>query len=238
MASGKVIEGVISAVNPGLGWLLRTAGAAEVISDLLAKLLDWKAGQVKLLGAEAVLQGSAGIGAQLDAELGFAGGKLTFKCKAGVTFGLGAGVTVNLSIDAVEGVKFAIVAIGKADELVAKLANLVKNWAHESIDDLIREASGLWGDLFNWLSSDNKIREAVAKKAHEVVPADVRGQWIETLSKDWCGGADEAAMVEILRFSQKNGDLAQVLAAGLSKEEIIKELQGLGNKLAAIQILT
>lgn len=213
----------LSAGYPGLGWLLRQADTAAVIADVLADQLDWSAGKQRLLAVEGLIEGSAGIGAKLMGKAGFSGGKITFKWAAGVTFGLGAGVAVNVSLDAVEGMKLALVSVDNGVAAIKSLASSLKSFLKSNASMFIDKLGGMWNSFFGWLSADNTIRDAIANKAHELAPAETRGEWIETLASGWCGDEDELAIIEILKASKRRGDLAAVLGAGLSKDEILDE---------------
>lgn len=220
---------LISAINvaaPGLGWLLNQAGAGEGLATLFQNAFSWDPGKTRLLGVEAALEGSAGIGARIDAKAGFSGGKITFKMSAGLTFGLGGGVNVNVSVGVVDGIKLALVTLDNVAGAIPELATMATTWLQGNVTQLVSGAFALWDAIVGWFTADDKIREAVANRAHEVAPAQLRAEWIETLSSGWCGNEDEDAIIAILRFSKSNGDLGQVLSAGMDRDDILWELGG------------
>ena len=228
--SATAIIKLISAVNPSLGWLFKQMGGAEAAEQLLEWLFSWGAtGKVPLIGVEAMGEGSAGVGAQAMAKAGIKGGKLDFMAKANATWGLGLGGMVKVMLDVVEGPKYAILCLGE-------LLPMAEKYASEQMDKAI--AAGLSGvtALWDWLSADDKAREAVANGAHKVLGAKERGEMIKTMMSGFCGDADEDAIVAILRFSKGKGDLWSVVRHAGGKDDILWALDG-AQDTAAVKIL-
>ncbi|MED5373304.1 MAG: DUF4157 domain-containing protein [Myxococcota bacterium] len=202
----SLVDTASSAV-PGLGWILRQIGADEVAKSVLTDLITWgPAGKKPILGVEATGEGSLGVGAQIAAKVGFSGGKLSFTWGANVTWGVGLGAKVGVTIDALEGVKLALIVGGE-------LAGIAADFITQQVSQLGGWAKGLWDKFWGWFSADDKVREAVANRAHELADAGQRAEMLGTLMSGWTGGDDQDAMIEILRFSKVNGDLGAVLRA-------------------------
>lgn len=208
--NATTIIDMLSLGNPGLGWILRQLGAETAAQKILELMFSWgAAGKTSLLAMEAGAQGSAGVGAGVEAQMKFAGGQLRLKFAANATWGLGLGGHVSVVFDALEGVKFAMVVMGE-------LKNVVQDWISQHISDIIKKAGGLLDSVMDWFSADDKVREAVKNRAHEVVGAAERGQLCDTLYSGWFSDDDEVAVMTILRFSKSKGQLSATLAAGPS----------------------
>ena len=66
----------------------------------------------------------------------------------------------------------------------------------------------LWDALFG---ADDAMREAVANGEHRYLDSAGRAEMIDTMMSGVCGDADENAILEILYFSESNGDLRSVV---------------------------
>ena len=219
-SSASTIVDLVSMGNPAISWVMHQVGADTVAEKLLGMLFSWGgAATIPLVGIEGIVEGSAGAGAQIQAKLAFSGGKLEFTWGANVTWGVGLGAQVNVTFDAVEGLKFGLIVMGE-------LAEHVKAWAMEKLSDLGSFGADLLDSIFSWFSADDKVREAVANKAHEIASPAQRAEMIDTLIGGWCGNDDENAVLEILRFSRSNGDLSAVLSAGPDRDDILWALDG------------
>jgi hypothetical protein len=208
--NARTVVDLLAMGNPGLGWILRQLGAETAAQKILELLFSWgAAGRTSLLALEGGVQGSAGIGASAEAKMGFAGGKLTLKLAANATWGLGLGGSVSVVFDAVEGVKFALVVMGE-------LRPIVSQWLNDNLQAIIGRAGGMFNDVMDWFSADDKVREAVKNRAHEVVDAKKRGLMCDTLYGGWFSSDDEQAVMTILRYSKSKGELSTVLANGPS----------------------
>ena len=205
--NAQTVVDVLAMGNPGLGWLLRQCGADTATEKLLNVLFAWgSAGKTSLLAIEGGLQGSAGAGASAEAQMGFSGGKLRLKLAASATWGLGLGGTVSVVFDPVEGVKFALVVMGE-------LKPIVTQWVGEHVREIVGRAGSLFDGILDWFAADDKVRDAVKHRAHEVLDVGQRAQMCDTLHGGWFSGDDEEAVMTILRHSKGRGDLAAVLAA-------------------------
>jgi len=94
---------------------------------------------------------------------------------------------------------------------LGELMPIAEQFAKEQIDAAVAKGLDVANAIWDWLNADDKVREAVANGAHEVVGYKERGDMINTLMGGWCGDADEDAIVEILRASKRKGDLRRVL---------------------------
>jgi len=63
--------------------------------------------------------------------------------------------------------------------------------------------------------ADDKVRAEVAAGKHEGLPPKGRGRFIEVMMAGYCGDEDEDQILEILRFSERNGDLHRVIGCTL-----------------------
>lgn len=205
--NARTVVDMLSMNNPGLGWLLRQLGAEAAAEKILELLFSWgAAGKTSLLALEGGLQGSAGIGASAEAKMSFSGGRISLKFGANATWGLGLGGSVSVVFDAVEGVKFALVVMGE-------LRPVVSQWLGDNMQAIIGRAGGLFNDVFDWFAADDKVREAVKNRAHEVVDAQKRAQMCDTLYGGWFSSDDEEAVMTILRYSKGKGELSRVLGS-------------------------
>jgi hypothetical protein len=165
---------------------------------------------VPLLGVEGMVEGSVGAGAAAMAEIGFSGSRFVWHTKANLTWGVGVGASVKITLDMVEGIKYALLVLGELREPAV-------NYATQKIKEGLSSIGDALDGFLSWLSSDDKVREMVAKHAHLVVGPDERATMLDTLmggTLSYCGPDDEDAIVKILQHSYSNGDLAAVIAAG------------------------
>ncbi len=208
-----------SSAVPGLGWVMRQVGADEVVERLITSVLTWgPEGEIPVLGVEGTGEGSLGVGAQISAKVGFSGGKLSFTWGANATWGVGLGAKVSVNIDALEGIKLALVVGGE-------LASIATDWIADAVSDMAGFGASLWESFWGLFSGDDKVREAVANDAHKLADATQRGEMLKKLMSGWTGGDDQDAMIEILRFSNASGDLNAVLAVA-DKDDVRGELDG------------
>ena len=220
---GSMIDGIAASV-PGLGWVVQQVGADQIVKSLLEKVLTWgSAGATPILGVEGTAEGSLGVGAQVAAKVGFKGGKFSMEFGANATWGVGLGAKVSVTIDAIEGVKLALVVGGE-------LYKYARDWVTEKAGDFSDWAGGLWDSFMGWFSADDKVREMVANNVHMCVDASKRAQMLRTLMGGWTGGDDEQAMMSILRYSKAAGDLSQVTAI-VSASELRGELGSMVNAI-------
>lgn len=220
---GSMIDGIAASV-PGLGWVVKKVGADQIVKSLLEKVLTWgAAGATPILGVEGTAEGSLGVGAQVAAKVGFKGGKFSMEFGANATWGVGLGAKVSVTIDAIEGVKLALVVGGE-------LYKYARDWVSEKAADFSGWASGVWDSIMGWFSADDKVREMVANDVHKCVDASKRAEMLRTLMGGWTGGDDEQAMMSILRYSKAAGDLGQVTAI-VSKSELRGELGSMVNSI-------
>lgn len=220
--SADMILDSILLINPPLGWLLKKMDSGKAIDFLCQALFGMgKEGTVDLGTGEAEVEGSAGVGGEAGAGMGFQNGKFNFYANAKATWGLGFGTKVKVGLDLVEGVLFGMVAGGE-------LWSRAKNYIGDLIDPsaLMGSLGSLWDGLTGWFSQDDQIREMVRAGAHTLAPVAERGRMLESLMSGWTGGDDQQAMLDILRFSAQNGDLSQVYAAAGGKNSVLSELDG------------
>ncbi len=218
-ASAVVLD-LVTVISPGLGWLLQMAGAEEVVQEILGALIAWGgAGEVSLLGIEASLTGSAGVGGKLQARLGFTGGKFSLTLSANATWGLGLGTDVLVTLDAIEGVKFALIVMGE-------LRSVVDQWLASELDALKDEALERIDSIFEWFSADDVVRDAVKHGAHLVVGAAEKAQMVRTLADGVCGDEDEDAILSILEAAKAAGHLSEVVSKAGGADALLWDLDG------------
>lgn len=221
----RIADNLVDALSmgsEGLAWLLDQVAAEEGAQKLLSALFEWGAqGIVPLIGIEAQVEGSAGAGAQACFKLRRAGGRFEFKAGASATYGVGMGTQVVISLDAVEGMKFALICAGE-------LYERGWDWAIDEARALGGEILGAVADLrdwlFEWFAADDKVREAVAQGAHRFVPPRERGRMIATLCDGGVANASEDAILEIITYSASVSDLALVLQSAKDLGTTIDDL--------------
>lgn len=220
--SADMILDSILLINPPLGWLLKKMESGKAIDYLCQTLFGMgKEGTVDLGTGEAEIEGSAGVGGEAGAGMGFQNGKFSFYANAKATWGLGFGTKVKVGLDLVEGVLFGMVAGG---ELWSQAKNQLGNLINPSA--LMGSMGSLWSGMTGWFSQDDKIREIVNAGAHTLAPAGERGRMLNTLMSGWTGDEEQQAMLEILQFSAERGDLARVYNAAGGKNNVLGELDG------------
>ena len=202
----NLVNNVITMIHPGIAWLLRQVGVGVLVGKL-AGMLGWKEGMVSLLGLEVGASGSLGLGAHIEAAVGFKGGKLQFKWSMGATWGMGLGTSLDVTLDAKEGVKFALALAGR----VPDLQGVATDWLVKNAKGLVDSIGNIWQNIADWFGADVKIREMVAQRVHEVVPADKRAEMVSTLIGGFCSADDAAAVIQILKFTKKKGDMGALL---------------------------
>lgn len=221
--SAQALIKLITAVNPPLGWLLNSLGGEQATHQLLEWLFEWGSqGKTPLLGIEAMGEGSAGIGVKANAAIGLRGGKFEFQAQANVTFGVGLGGKVKVMLDAVEGPKLAVLCLGEFMPIAEKFA---KEQVDKAIAKGLMFAEGVWDAIWEWFGADDKVREMVANGAHRVLGWKERAQMINTLLDGWTGEEDQDAVMQILRFSQRKGDMWSVLSEA-TPDDILSDLDG------------
>lgn len=208
------------AVNPGLAWIAEQAGGVEFAEKMIHKFFDWAgaAAKVNLMGIEALVEGSVGIGGKVEAAVGFQHGKLTLTAAASGTVGVGLGSTVRINLDLLEGARFALIVGGVFEPAARK-------WVEQKVAELSDDIGDLVDGILDWFSADDKVRDAVAHRAHELVGPAERAKMIETMLSGFTGDDDEQAILTILEFSRKKGDLQQVLAI-VPADDILWDLDG------------
>jgi hypothetical protein len=84
------------------------------------------------------------------------------------------------------------------------------------LEGLLAFVSGERPNLLDALfGADDKVRAEVAAGKHEGLPPKGRGRFIEVMMAGYCGDEDEDQILEILRFSERNGDLHRVIGCTL-----------------------
>jgi len=202
--------------------LLDAMGADELIGFVMDQLLKWgPAGDIALLSIEGKGEGSAGIGAKAGLDAGFSGGKVTFKALVGVTFGVGAGGSVKVSADCVQGPLFLIIIAGEA-------MKEIEGWLKAQIKDGLMAIAGWGGKLLDWFDEDDKAVELIRNDGHTLMGAQDRAQLVDKML-DWrVSGESEEMLIKVLRYSQDTrGDLSTVIGGmGHSVKELLSAIDG------------
>ena len=108
-------------------------------------------------------------------------------------------------------------AVEKVVEAVETAAELLRphlpDWLNNVIDFFSGEKPSLIDAFFG---ADDKIRAEVHAGTYTDFPNDSTGsdmtaEWIDAMADGYCGGADEACILELLRFAEGRGQLRAVL---------------------------
>jgi|GEM_PF-3208361 len=222
---GKINTGIQTIIKmadlvcPGLGWVLNQMGADEQVQQVMEWLFEWgKQGKVALFGIEAMVEGSAGAGAAAKASIGLRGGKFDFMTQANVTWGVGLGGKVKISVDIVEGPKFALIVLGE-------MTDMLKEYATEQLKAIVGKGIEMWDSFWEWLGADNRVRDAVDKNAHKVVGVKEQAKMIETMMSGSCTNADEDRIIVILRHCAATGTMSDLLDH-VDSDDILWALDG------------
>lgn len=106
------------------GWVLKWAPEKKIragIESLVSMMLNGS-GDALIIGATMRGEGSAGVGAAATIQAGFRGGVLHCSGRAGLTFGVGAGASVNLALGVFDGMALlSLLAMRGSGELISLL---------------------------------------------------------------------------------------------------------------------
>ena len=197
-----------------LVYLLREMDADKSTEWLLEHLLEWgKPGTFPLFAIEQMVEGSAGIGGKLMAQIGFTGSRYVWNVTAKGTLGLGVGESTKVTLDLLEGGMFALLVLGQLEEPA-------RQYLEKKVDQIALEAVELPHAIEEWYYGDVKVREMVKHDVHRLAPPARRATMISTLMDGYCSADDEKAIAAILQFSSSNGDLSEVLSGGGGKSFI------------------
>ena len=227
--AGKVIVDLVSALNPPLGFLLRQMDADTAAGKMMQFLMNWgKSGTVPLAAIEATIEGSAGIGGTAQASIGMHGGHFDFVANANATFGVGLGGKVKVSLDVVEGPKFALITMGELRPIAIK-------FAEEKVKQGIELGSGFINDvthaISDWWHTKDRAHEAVRAKVPEILPGPKNIAMIDALFGWYCTEEDQLAIVEVLLSMQRHGQIGSI--TGDFSMKILSKLDGAHHRKAA-----
>jgi hypothetical protein len=170
----------------------------DMLLSALEFLFEWGTpGTVPLLAFEASGTGSAGIGAKAIAEAGWKGGRITARMSANATFGLGLGGELQATLNLADGLKFI---------LLGGYASLP--WATRLVEEKL---SGWFDSYSQYLSSDDEVLGTLQKVGVGKTTLDQRVQMVEALLSGAVMLDEERAILEILRYSKRQGDLPSLV---------------------------
>lgn len=224
-AADLAIDMVTGSV-PGASWVLKKMGATEAVEWILDHVFGWGGpGKIPVIGAEADLEGTAGAGAKFIGELSLAGGCIKVACDASATWGLGCGGRVDLTVDLLEGGKFALIMLS---EFRNAADAFIKKKVSEIGSSPVQAFKSGWSSIRGFLdiTADDKVREAVAAGADRLADAQSRGGMIRALVSGWTGSDDQSAIVKILQNASADGTIADVVAAAGGKGYVLSDLSG------------
>ena len=217
---------MLAVVNRPLAWALEKMGSEKLIQRVLDWLFRWteqKSAVVPILGVEAIVQGSVGAGVDLVARAGLSNGKLEALVSAHGTWGLGFGGKVRLLIDVGNGVKFALIVL---EELVEPAKEFLRQTALDKLGkEALDFASGIWSDLGSWLEDDDKARELVQHDVHKALAPRDRARLVTRMLDLVVGSESEAAILKVLRDSEAQGDVSEVLKH-LDRSQLLRRVYG------------
>lgn len=104
IVAGRTWTGLLGGIAPA--WVLNSVSDKRVhgwMENLVSMLTNGGEGDALVLGATARAEGSVGIGAAGSFNAGFRGGVLHCHGRGGLTFGVGAGATVDLALGMLDG---------------------------------------------------------------------------------------------------------------------------------------
>jgi hypothetical protein len=229
MASGKVIIDLLTAMNPPLGYILRHMDADVAAGKLMQNLMQWgKSGTVPLAAIEASIEGSAGIGGTAQASIGMKDGMFDFTTQANATFGVGLGGSVKVSLDCVEGPKFALITMGELRPIAIKFA---EDKVKQGIALGTGFVSGITESISSWWHSKDRAHEGVKARVFEVLPADKNAELIDNLFGWYCCEEDQNAIIEVLQGMQRHGQLGAMSAE--LKQKIMSRTDAAAHRKAA-----
>ena len=230
--AGKVIvDLIIVRGQPAalLGFLLRQTNGDVAAKNIMAHLMKWgQAGTVPLAAIEAVIEGSLGIGAQAHASIGLRGGHFDFMTQANATWGVGVGGKVKVSLDVIEGPKFALITLGELRPVAIKFA---QEEVQKGIDTGANFVNGMIQGISDWWHSKDKAHELVKNKVPSVLPAAKNVEVIQALFGWYCKEEDQFAIVDVMLEMSKRGQIDAIPAA--VKQQIMEKTDGNQHRLAA-----
>ena len=110
------------------------------------------------------------------------------------------------------------------DELMSIVSPYMPDWWSAVVEFFGDNPPSLWDALFG---ADDAMRAAVANGEHRYLDASGRAEMIDTMMNGVCGDADEDAILEILYFSESNGDLRSVVSRVDGQgDQIVYKLDG------------
>jgi hypothetical protein len=129
----------------------------------------------------------------------------------GAAVGVGAAVKAGIEINAIKAARLsyllAAAGIKAAWEGLEYMAGKVGEWLDAGAAEVVAAAGYFVDAVSDWLGSDDKAREAVAKKLHQHMDHRGRARLIDTLMSGACFNEDEDAILTIMRFAKSRNDL-------------------------------
>jgi hypothetical protein len=114
-----------------------------------------------------------------------------------------------------EGMSYFTRLKGDLNKVLASLSEIASivqpylpDWWSAIVKFFGDDPPSLWDALFG---ADDAMREAVSKGEHRYLDASGRAEMIDTMMSGVCGDADENAILDVLYYSESNGDLRSVV---------------------------
>jgi hypothetical protein len=127
-----------------------------------------------------------------------------------------AGLVIMLIIEIIfndltwEGLVNAVRAVGRAMVVAGRL---LRPYLPDWLNGIIDFASGAKPSLMDALfGADDKVRAEVDRGTHRDLPPEGRAKFCDIMMDGSCGNADEDRILVILHYSDRKGDLRQVLS--------------------------
>ena len=182
---------------------------AAKYSTGLTELIMGKAGLVDLALFDGKVSGGLGAGLSGKLNVGWSSSKgFVFDATGSAYWGVGGSLSTAVTVDPVEIIRCGIAGLGAGTEIFDQLGGR----GVTMVTDLITSVGSLYTGLVDWYYSDSVAIEGVAGGVHRLVPATERKAMVLAICDSVVGNASEQAILEILEFSAKKGDLAEVLS--------------------------
>ena len=182
---------------------------AAKYSTGLTELIMGKAGLVDLALFDGKISGGIGAGLSGKLNVGWSSSKgFVFDATGAAYWGVGGSLATSVTVDPFEVIRCGIAGLGAGTEIFDELGGR----AVGMVTDLIGSVGDLYTGLVNWYYSDTVAIEGVAKGVHRFVPAMERKAMLLAICDNVVGNTSEQAILELLEYSAKKGDLVDVLS--------------------------
>lgn len=140
------------------------------VTEYAAGILIGHGGVPTILSAKGGLEGTAGIGGEIGASVGLAGGRIKFEGKLQGTLGLGVGTSIKGELDAIEGVRLLGLLAARGATWGLEQFGLTPAQVWEKLRDKVREMGNRMADRLLEAAGEGifaGVKRAIAQKAAE-----------------------------------------------------------------------